>query len=138
MKYTGVLTLLSVATFAAFCTMSMVADAQEAPKLKITPLQKEALTGQPDKEVLSLIVEWPPGSGTGLHTHPGDEYTTVLEGEVIGRKEGGEAKTYTAGQSYHNEPGVVHEANNKASAPAKTFNVFVVEKGKPVTEPVKR
>ena len=114
------------------------ARAQEAPKLKITPLQKEALTGQPDKEVFTAIVEWPPGAGTGLHTHPGDEYTTVLEGEVVGRKEGAESKTYTAGQSYHNEPGVVHEATNKANALAKTFNVFVVEKGKPVTQPVKQ
>jgi len=130
--------VLSSIALVATVMVTPVALAQEPPKLKMTPLQKEPLTGQPDKEVISLIVEWPPGSGTGLHTHPGDEYTTVLEGEVVGRKEGSEAKTYAAGQSYHNEPGVVHEANNKASAPARTFNVFVVEKGKPVTEPVKR
>lgn len=138
MTFARILTPLALIMAIAFCTTNTVARAQEAPKLKLTPLQKEALTGQPDKEVVTVIVEWPPGSGTGLHTHPGDEYTTVLEGEVVGRKEGGEAKVYSAGQSYHNEPGVVHEATNKGSAPAKTFNVFVVEKGKPVTEPVKR
>ncbi|WP_186467651.1 cupin domain-containing protein [Bradyrhizobium stylosanthis] len=130
--------LLSSIALVATVAMAPAALAQEAPKLKVIPLQKEPLTGQPDKEVISVIVEWPPGSGTGLHTHPGDEYTTVLEGEVVGRKEGSEAKTYTAGQSYHNEPGVVHEANNKASGTAKTFNVFVVEKGKPLSDPVKR
>jgi len=138
MKLAHILTPLALMTAIAVFTTNTVTRAQEAPKLKVTPLQKEALTGQSDKEVLTLIVEWPPGSGTGLHTHPGDEYTTVLEGEVVGRKEGAEAKTYTAGQSYHNEPGVVHEATNKGSAPAKTFNVFVIEKGKPVSEPVKR
>jgi hypothetical protein len=53
-------------------------------------------------------------------------------------RKGSDAKNHTAGQSYHNEPGVVHEANNKGSVPAKTFNVFVVEKGTPVTQPVKR
>jgi quercetin dioxygenase-like cupin family protein len=137
MRLTHILASLSLITAISFCTMNPIARAQEAPKLKVTPLQKEALTGQVDKEVLTIIVEWPPGSGTGLHTHPGDEYTTVLEGEVVGRKEGAEAKTYTAGQSYHNEPGIVHEANNKGNATAKTFNVFVIEKGKPVTEPVK-
>lgn len=110
---------------------------QEAPKMKITPLQKEALTGQPEKEVVTVLIEWPPGAGTGLHTHPGDEYTTVLEGEFVGRREGAESKTYTAGQSYHNEPGVVHEGTNKATVPAKTFNVFVIDKGKPVTQPLK-
>jgi len=93
--------VLSSIALVATIMLAPVALAQEPPKLKMTPLQKEPLTGQPDKEVISLIVEWPPGSGTGLHTHPGDEYTTVLEGEVVGRKEGSEAKTYTAGQSYH-------------------------------------
>ncbi|MBR0705489.1 cupin domain-containing protein [Bradyrhizobium liaoningense] len=129
--------LLSLVLIAGLCAPTPLLS-QDAPKLKITPVQKEPLTGQPDKEVVALIVEWPPGSGTGLHTHPGDEYTTVLEGEVVGRKEGAEPKTYAAGQSYHNEPGVVHEANNKAASPAKTFNVFVVEKGKPISEPVKK
>jgi quercetin dioxygenase-like cupin family protein len=138
MKLTHILAPLALVTFTAFCTVSTVAGAQDAPKLKITPLQKEPLTGQPDKEVVSLIVEWPPGAGTGLHTHPGDEYTTVLEGEIVGRIDGNEAKTYATGQSYHNEPGVVHEGSNKGSVPAKTFNVFVVEKGKPITEPAKR
>ena len=138
MKLAYILTPLALIAAIAFCTTNTVASAQEAPKLKATPLQKEPLTEQSDKEVITAIVEWPPGAGTGLHTHPGDEYTTVLEGEIVGRKEGAEAKTYSAGQSYHNEPGVIHEANNKGSAPAKTFNVFVIEKGKPLTEPVKR
>jgi quercetin dioxygenase-like cupin family protein len=84
-----------------------------------------------------LIVEWPPGLSTGLHTHPGDEYATVLEGEVTGQKQNGETKTYTAGQSYHNEAGVVHEAKNTGNQTAKTLNVFVVEKGKPLVQPVK-
>lgn len=130
--------LLSLVLVAGLCAPATLLHGREAPTLKLTPLQKEPLTGQPDKEVVSVMVEWPPGSATGVHTHPGDEYTTVLEGEVVGRKEGAEPKTYTAGQSYHNEPGVVHEAYNKASAPAKTFNVFVVEKGKPLTQPVKK
>ena len=137
MKLTQILTSLALITAIAVCTTNTVARAQEYPKLKVTPLQKTGLTGEPDKEVLTLIVEWPPGSGTGLHTHPGDEYTTVLEGEVVGRKEGSEAISIL-GTVLPNEPGVVHEANNKGSAPAKTFNVFVIEKGKPVSEPVKR
>ena len=138
MKLAYVAAPLALIMAIGFYNTNTVVHAQEAPKLKATPLQKAPLTGQSDKEVLTIIVEWPPGSGTGLQTHPGDEYTTVLEGEVVGRKEGSEAKTYTAGQSYHNEPGVVHEANNKGSTPAKTFNVFVIEKGKPVSEPVKQ
>ena len=138
MKHTNIWMPVVLIVCLSFCTQGSFVRAQEAPKPKVTLLQKEALTGQSEKEVLTAIVEWPPGAGTGLHTHPGDEYTTVLEGEVVGRKEGAEPKTYTAGQSYHNEPGVVHEATNKGSVPAKTFNVFVIEKGKPVTQPVKQ
>jgi quercetin dioxygenase-like cupin family protein len=120
-----------------FALSNNAVSGQESPKMKVTPLQREALTGQPEKEVVTVLIEWPPGAGTGLHTHPGDEYTTVLEGEFVGRRDGAESKTYTAGQSYHNEPGVVHEGTNKGNVAAQTFNVFVIDKGKPITQPFK-
>ena len=65
MTFARILTPLALIMAIAFCTTNTVAHAQEAAKLKLTPLQKEALTGQPDKEVFTVIVEWPPGSGTG-------------------------------------------------------------------------
>ena len=134
-------TLLSSAVFASSFLISALAYGQQqsppTPAPKVTPLLKESLTGQPDKEVLMFLVEWPPGFSTGRHTHPGDEYATVLEGTVTGQKENAEAQAYSAGQSYHNEASVVHEAKNASNQPAKTVSIFVVEKGKPLIQPVK-
>jgi quercetin dioxygenase-like cupin family protein len=113
------------------------AQQSSAPAFKVTPLLKESLTGQPDKEVVMVLIEWPPGAGTGRHAHSGDEYATILEGAITGQKEGADAKTFNSGESYHSEAGVVHEAKNSGNQPAKTVNLFVVEKGKPLVQPVK-
>ena len=132
------MTLLSSAVFALSFLIASSANAQQqAAAPKVTPLLKESLTGQPDKEVIMVLIEWPPGFDTGRHTHPGDEYATILEGTVTGQKENAEAKTYSAGESYHNEAGVVHTAKNATNQTVKSVSVFVVEKGKPLIQPVK-
>ena len=56
---------------------------------------------------------------------------------MTGQKENAEAKTYSAGKSYHNEAGVVHTAKNATNQTVKSVSVFVVEKGKPLIQPVK-
>jgi quercetin dioxygenase-like cupin family protein len=106
------------------------------PPYKVTPLLKGPVTGDPNKETIMISVDWPPNVSTGRHTHPGDEYGTVLEGTVTSQDEGGEWKTYSAGQSYHKPTGVVHETKS-GDQPARTLNVFVVEKGKPMVQPAK-
>ena len=129
--------LLSAVFIALSIVSSSSAQQSTAPAFKVTPLWKESLTGQPDKEVVMVIIEWPPGGGTGRHTHPGDEYATILEGAITGQKDGADAQTFNTGQSYHNEAGVVHDAKNWGDQPAKSLSVFVVEKGKPLIERVK-
>jgi quercetin dioxygenase-like cupin family protein len=115
--------------------------AQQAPALatpyKVTPLLKGPVTGDPNKETVMIRVEWPPNVSTGRHAHPGDEYGTVLEGTLISQDEGGEWKTYNAGESYHKVTGVVHETKS-GDQPAKSLNVFVVEKGKPMVQPTSK
>lgn len=132
------MTLLSSAVFALGFLIASSANAQQqAAAPKVTPLLKESLTGQPDKEVIMVLIEWPPGFDTGRHTHPGDENATILEGTVTGQKENAEATTYSAGESYHNEAGVVHAAKNATNQTVKSVSIFVVEKGKPLIQPVK-
>ena len=69
-----------------------------APPYKVTPLLKGPVTGDPNKETVMIRVHWPPNVSTGRDTHPGDEYGTVLEGTLISQDEGGEWKTYNAGE----------------------------------------
>jgi quercetin dioxygenase-like cupin family protein len=104
-------------------------DAQQppAPPYKVTPLVKAPFTADPNKETVMIRVDFPPNVSTPWHTHPGDEYGTVLEGTLISQREGEEAKTIAAGQSYHHAPGVVHIAKT-GDQPATTINVFVIKK----------
>jgi quercetin dioxygenase-like cupin family protein len=111
--------------------------AQQAQAPNVTTLVSEAsVTGVPDKVFTLITADWPPGVTTGRHTHPGDEYGTVTEGTLVTRQEGGEWKTVTAGQSYYVPGGVVHETKNEGRMPAKSYNAFIIEKGKPRATPV--
>jgi hypothetical protein len=60
-----------------------------APPYKVIQLMKAPFTADPNKETVMIRVEWPPNVSTQWHTHPGDEYATVLEGSVISQIEGG-------------------------------------------------
>jgi quercetin dioxygenase-like cupin family protein len=106
------------------------------PGLKVTPLVTETqVSGVPDKVFVLITAEFPPGVSTGRHTHPGDEYGAVVEGAIVTQQAGGEWKTVTSGQSYYVPAGIVHETKNIGDQPARTYNAFVIEKGKPRATP---
>ena len=109
--------------------------AQQGPQVN-TLVSEAPVTGVPERVFTLITAAFPPGVGTGRHTHPGDEYGTVVEGSVVTRQEGGEWKTVTAGQSYYVPAGVVHETRNTGERTARTYNGFIIEKGKPRATPV--
>ena len=109
----------------------------QQPTPKVTTLMKSPVSGQPDKEFVFLSIEWPSGASTPPHTHLGDEYGTVVEGSYMVKQGDSEAKTYNAGQSWHVPAGVVHETKNAAPI-TKTMNAFIVEKDKPLIQPLRR
>jgi quercetin dioxygenase-like cupin family protein len=115
---------------------SGIAQQPPGPKVQML-LHKEAVSGVPDREAYTALVEFPPGSTTGRHIHPGDEFAVVIAGELQLNVEGQPPRIVKAGDSYHNLQGVVHETKNLGTVPARTAAVFVVEKGKPITQPVK-
>src|SRR5262245_8080394 len=114
--------------------------AQQAPPPPVTPppglnatvlVTETQVTGVPDKVFVLLTAEFSPGSTTRRHTHPGDEYGTVVEGTIVTQQAGGEWKTVMAGESYYVPAWVVHETKNITDKPARTYNAFIIEKGKP-------
>ncbi len=70
------------------------------------------MTGAPDKVFVMATAEWVPGAATGRHTHPGDEYGTVVDGTVMTRQGEGEWRTVEAGQNYYVPAGIIHETKN--------------------------
>jgi quercetin dioxygenase-like cupin family protein len=109
----------------------------QAPGVSGKPLLRSSFSGDESREAVVLSVEFAPGSTTGRHTHPGDEYAAVLQGTLEVRVEGREPRRVSAGEAYHNPRGIVHETRNVGEGPARTIATFVVEKGKPLTQPVR-
>jgi quercetin dioxygenase-like cupin family protein len=77
-----------------------------------------------------LSIEWPSGSTAPRHTHPGDEYGTVVTGTYAVKQGDGDWKNYKSGESWHVPAGVVHESKN-TSFGTRTMNAYILDKGKP-------
>jgi len=89
----------------------------------------------PGREAVVARVEVAPGARAGRHTHPGDEISYVLEGQVELLVDGQAPRVVKAGESFVIPAGTVHDAHNASETPTKLVGVYVVEKGKPLASP---
>jgi len=123
---------------AALVVLSLsFADAQERKGIKSTPLATKPVTGLPDKELMIISIELEPGGASGLHTHPGDEYGTVIEGDLMVKVGSGDYMPFSTGQTFSAPPNTPMGIMNKSGKPVRVIAVLVVEKGKPYSTPVK-
>jgi len=129
-----VLVLALVAAAAIGAAVDRVALAQQ-PGIKRTILLRTDEPGAPTYEAVMGIAEIAPGAMAGRHRHPGIEIGYILDGSVTLEHEGEPAKSLKAGDSFKNEPGV-HNAKNTGTTPVKILAIYLVEKGKPLSEPV--
>lgn len=113
-----------------------LALAQGPPQVKRNIVLKQDMS-IPDHEAVMARVELPAGAAEGKHTHPAEVYAFVEEGAVSLELEGKPTVTLKAGDVFHIPTGKVHQAINNGSVTAKLAAVFVAEKGKPLTTPVK-
>src|SRR5476651_1947814 len=111
-------------------------QAQQPPSVKRNVVLKED-TSIPGREAVMAHVELPPGVAEGPHTHFADVFVFVEEGEITLENEGHPTVTLKAGDVFHIAQGDVHQAINHGTTTAKLNAVFVAEKGKPLTTPVK-
>jgi quercetin dioxygenase-like cupin family protein len=114
----------------------LVSANAQALGITAKPLLQTTLSGDDTKESVMLSVEFAAGSKMWRHTHPGDEYTVVLQGTVELSAEGRETRRVSAGEAYHIPRGLAHETQNVGDTPARIVHVFVVDKGKPLLQPV--
>jgi quercetin dioxygenase-like cupin family protein len=84
-----------------------------------------------------MKVELAPGGHAARHTHPGDEISYVVDGEVELMVEGQAPVRLKAGDGFSVPAGKVHEARNLGKTPVHLIGVYVVEKGKPLASPAK-
>ena len=116
-------------------TLGAVLASAEPKGFKPTPLLRAPLSGDDSREAIVATAQFAPGGTTGRHTHPGDEYGTLLEGTLEILVEGEAPRQVHAGEAFHNAKGVIHESRNIGSGIARVVSTFVVAKGKPISEP---
>lgn len=126
-----------VRTLVAMLTLVLpaaVALGQAPPGPALMYRTQMEVTGAPATfDLLNLVLEFAPGAQTPLHTHGGQGIITVLEGEVIHRPHGGEARRVVAGDSFVETPGNPHTASNESRANARVAFTVLLPKGAPVT-----
>ena len=107
----------------------------QAPAFKRTILQQVDLSSTPGREAVTAMAEFPPGSETGRHTHPGEEISYVELGPLVLEVDGQPARTLKTGEALMVPAGVIHNAHPVAGSSAKVIATYIIEKGKPPTSP---
>lgn len=118
------------------CLMTGTVAAQEP---KVTTLMSKNLKGNPNKEVVMITVEYPPGGSSPVHRHHAQAFVYMLEGSLVMQVKGGKEVTLTPGQTFYEGPDDVHvkDRNTSTTKPAKMLVTLIKDKGEPLLVPVK-
>jgi len=69
--------------------------------------------------------------GNGFHTHNGDQWEVVIEGEITYTVRGQPARVLKTGDFVYIPRGTIHRNENKSNMPARTMELLIIEKDKP-------
>lgn len=125
----------------AIAVQATAASAHE-PAESVAPNFAHAISNIPGKSLVAVEVVYPPGGASLPHRHATSAfiYAYVVSGAIESQVDDQPVRIYTAGQSFHEEPGAVHRISRNASKsePAKLLAVFVVDSDEaPLTTPEK-
>ncbi len=109
--------------------------AAQQPTITRTVLQQFDMS-VPGREAVTARAEIPMGGTTGRHTHPGEEISYVADGAITLEVEGAPAKIFKAGDVFFVPAGKIHNATTSGGKATIIAN-YIVEKGKPLTTPIK-
>ena len=131
--------LLCVAVLLSFAVPAaaqpMPSPVQPAP-VKRTVLGKVEIP-RANYDVVTAMVEIAPGFKAGLHNHPGTVQFQMIDGEFWLAVDGQPEKTFKAGEFGEIRDAAIHNEGSVGSVPAKLLVVYVVERGKPLVNPIK-
>lgn len=96
--------------------------------------QKLAYPASSQARIVSSIVELAPGAETGRHRHPVPLYGYVLEGAIRVEYEGGQVRTFKAGDAFMEAVNTWHNGKNTGEVPVKLLTVYLSAKGQKLVE----
>jgi quercetin dioxygenase-like cupin family protein len=128
LKWTGGVVVLAIIAIFAQTLFSQNTGIQR------TILQRKDIS-VPGREAVVARVEIAPGGSSGRHTHPGEEITYVIEGEVEILVDGQPPLKVKAGESFIIPAGAKHDARNTGTQTLKMAGVYIVDKSQPMATP---
>jgi quercetin dioxygenase-like cupin family protein len=130
--------MLALAVIAMAGTIATAASAQTSTKptgpafsqrFFNTPLENDA-----SRDVqMQMQLHLPNRPGNGFHSHNGDQWEVVLDGEITFIAKGQPPRVLKAGEFVYIPRGTVHRNENKSNAPARTIELMIKDKDKPQT-----
>ncbi len=120
----------------AALTVAVRAGQATQPTFTRTMLQDHPLTVK-DRHAVMARSEFQPGAASGRHTHPGEEFGYVLEGQLELTIDGKAPQTLKAGDVIFMPAGAVHNAKNTGTGTLRVVSTYFLEVGKPLATPVK-
>jgi quercetin dioxygenase-like cupin family protein len=95
-----------------------------------------ALENDPSRVVqMQMQLHLPNRPGNGFHTHNGDQWEAVVEGEITFTVKGQPSKVLKTGEYVYIPRGTVHRNENKSNLPARTMELLIRDKDKPQNNP---
>jgi quercetin dioxygenase-like cupin family protein len=93
-----------------------------------------ALANDPSRDVqMQMQLHLPNRPGNGFHSHNGDQWEVVLDGEIIFTVKGQEPRLLKPGEYVYIPRGTIHRNENKSAAPTRTIELLIKDKDKPQT-----
>jgi quercetin dioxygenase-like cupin family protein len=94
------------------------------------------LDKDPSRDVqMQMQLHLPNRPGNGFHSHNGDQWEVVVEGEITFTVKGQAPKVLKAGEFVYIPRGTIHRNENKSNAPTRAIELLIKDKGKPQTMP---
>ena len=133
-------TMLAVAVIMAAGTIATTASAQTSSSPTGPAFSwrffTTALDKDPSREVqMQMQLHLPNRPGNGFHSHNGDQWEVVVEGEITFTVKGQPSKVLKAGEFVYIPRGTIHRNENKSNAPTRAIELLIKDKGKPQTIP---
>ena len=132
MRRFAVLAALACITLAAASRADdATAPSPATPGVRTRLIAQTPLSDAPGKALTLMKVTFDPGAGMASHHHEGTVVVYVLSGAVRSKLGDGPARTYQAGESWIEPPGVEHVicANASATDPAEFVASLVSSTG---------
>jgi quercetin dioxygenase-like cupin family protein len=131
MSYLAIAAVAALAAVASLIPLTAGTKRDEPKHEDITLLAARSIPDVPDKRLVSILVDYPPGASSVPHRHAASAfiYAYVLSGEVRSQINDDPARVYKEGEWWFENPGAHHRvsANASKTRSARLLAVFIVD-----------